>query len=77
MLTTDHMGKCTDPSTLPTSLSKITYMRAYHVVTENQRCIDGAVALENGDFVIFGKLMVESHNSLRSVSYVSPGGTLP
>lgn len=44
---------------------KIVYQRARHVISENQRCLEAAVALENGDYKTFGQLMVESHKSLR------------
>ncbi|KZC08586.1 PREDICTED: galactokinase-like [Dufourea novaeangliae] len=45
--------------------------RTRHVVTEIQRTIDAAVALEKGDFDMFGKLMNESHDSLRDDYEVS------
>lgn len=45
--------------------------RARHVVTEIQRTQDAAIALEKGDFQLFGRLMNESHNSLRDDYEVS------
>jgi len=45
--------------------------RARHVVTEIQRTLDAAVALEKGDFQRFGRLMNESHDSLRDDYEVS------
>src|SRR6266508_2803288 len=39
--------------------------RARHVITENDRAERSAVALEAGDVAAFGKLMNESHISLR------------
>lgn len=39
--------------------------RAKHAVYENQRTIKAVKALENNDIDLFGKLMIESHNSLR------------
>lgn len=39
--------------------------RAKHAVTENQRTLSAVSALENNDLKLFGKLMIESHNSLR------------
>lgn len=39
--------------------------RARHVVTENERAVRGADALDRGDLQTFGKLMNESHASLR------------
>jgi galactokinase len=45
--------------------------RARHVVTENDRALRGAQALEAGDVAAFGKLMNESHASLRDDYEVS------
>ncbi|XP_076763902.1 galactokinase [Xylocopa sonorina] len=45
--------------------------RTRHVVTEIQRTIDAAVALEKGDFKKFGQLMNESHDSLKNDYEVS------
>lgn len=39
--------------------------RARHVVTENQRTLDAAVAVRRGDFEDLGRLMKLSHESLR------------
>jgi galactokinase len=39
--------------------------RARHIITENQRVLDAVNALINNEFVRFGQLMTESHNSLR------------
>lgn len=39
--------------------------RARHVVTENTRVLDAADALERGDAETMGRLMIESHASLR------------
>ena len=47
------------------------YLRARHVVTEIQRTFDAVQALSSGDYRKFGKLMNESHNSLRS-DYTTP-----
>jgi galactokinase len=44
---------------------------ARHVVTENQRTVEGAAALEGGDVSTFGKQMNESHRSLRDDYEVS------
>ncbi|WP_129628328.1 galactokinase [Candidatus Oscillochloris fontis] len=41
------------------------YMRVRHVVTENQRTLDAAAALEQADLATFGQLMNESHRSMR------------
>ncbi|HWQ14733.1 MAG TPA: galactokinase [Roseiflexaceae bacterium] len=45
--------------------------RARHVVTENDRALRGAQALEGGDVAAFGVLMNESHASLRDDYEVS------
>lgn len=42
-----------------------------HVVSENQRVLDAATALEQGDSVRFGELMSASHTSLRDEFEVS------
>ena len=44
---------------------EIMYKRFRHVVSEIDRTIRGAEALKNQDYALFGKLMVQSHNSLR------------
>lgn len=44
---------------------EIRQKRAKHAVYENQRTLKAVQALENNDLELFGKLMVESHNSLR------------
>lgn len=46
-------------------LPDVIYRRARHVITENQRVLDAAAALEAGDMARFGTLMVASHASLR------------
>jgi galactokinase len=45
--------------------------RARHVVTENQRTLAAAAALERGELTSFGQLMNESHASLRDDYEVS------
>jgi galactokinase len=52
-------------------LSEITYKRALHVVTENARTLQSADALRAGDLARVGKLMAESHRSLRDLYAVS------
>lgn len=52
---------------LPTSI----YSRCLHVVSENQRVLDAAEALTNGQLSEFGELMLESHHSLRDLYEVS------
>nr|WP_315229283.1 galactokinase [uncultured Albidiferax sp.] len=39
--------------------------RARHIVTENQRTLDAAQALSNGDLQRLGQLMAASHDSMR------------
>ncbi|KAE8576939.1 hypothetical protein XENTR_v10004373 [Xenopus tropicalis] len=53
------------------SLTKTCYKRARHVISEIARTTDAADALQRGDYKAFGKLMVESHNSLRDDYEVS------
>lgn len=54
-------------STLPA----VVRARARHVVSENARTVAGAAALEAGDVATFGRLMNESHSSLRDDYEVS------
>lgn len=47
------------------------YRRARHVITENNRVLTSIAALKNNDFATFGRLMIESHKSLRDDYEVS------
>jgi len=47
------------------------YKRARHVIGEITRTVDATEALKMNDYVKFGQLMVESHNSLRDDYEVS------
>src|SRR5690349_21176617 len=55
-------------------LSDVVYRRCRHVITENARVLAAADALERGDLRQFGKLMAESHQSLRDDYEVSSDG---
>lgn len=52
-------------------LPEVVYRRCHHVVTENARVLAAAEALERHDLPRFGKLMAESHASLRDDYEVS------
>jgi galactokinase len=52
-------------------LPPVIYKRCRHVITENARVLEAADALERGDLVTFGRLMAESHRSLRDDYEVS------
>jgi galactokinase len=52
-------------------LSEVAYKRALHVVTENERVLNGMEALRTGDLPRFGEYMAESHRSLRDLFEVS------
>jgi galactokinase len=52
-------------------LSDAEFRRARHVVTENARTLDAAEALKSGDLPAIGRLMRESHESLRADFEVS------
>jgi galactokinase len=52
-------------------LSDTVYRRCRHVITENERVPKAAAALENADLATVGKLMAESHRSLRDDYEVS------
>jgi galactokinase len=52
-------------------LPEVVLRRCRHVVSEDARVVEAAVALEIGDLAAFGKLMRESHRSLRDDFEVS------
>jgi galactokinase len=52
-------------------LSDTVYRRCRHVISENERVPKAAAALESGDLAGVGKLMAESHRSLRNDYEVS------
>jgi galactokinase len=52
-------------------LPEVIYRRCRHVVTENARVLAAAGALERGELARFGRLMAESHASLREDYEVS------
>ncbi|KAM9816687.1 galactokinase [Neosynchiropus ocellatus] len=54
-------------------LNNVNYRRARHVIEEIDRTARAAEALKRGAYKEFGKLMVESHNSLRDLYEVSCG----
>jgi galactokinase len=52
-------------------LPPVIYKRCLHVVTEDQRVLDSASFLKKGDVKSFGKLMGESHLSMRDLYEIS------
>jgi galactokinase len=50
---------------------EVVYRRCRHVISENARVLSAAEALEQSDLSRFGKLMAESHESLRDDYEVS------
>ncbi|MGA9966952.1 MAG: galactokinase [Terriglobales bacterium] len=52
-------------------LSDVIYKRVRHAVTENDRVKKAAIALETGEIAEFGRLMADSHRSLRDDYEVS------
>lgn len=54
-----------------TRLPDVVLRRARHVVSENERVIEGVAALQAGDVSTFGQLMYASHASLRDDYQVS------
>ena len=52
-------------------LDEITHRRARHVITENERTLQAAEAMQRGDAVTLGQLMDASHASLRDDYEVS------
>lgn len=53
------------PAEARSRLGDEVFRRARHVIGEIARTEEAAKALQNKDYRTFGKLMVESHNSLR------------
>lgn len=53
------------------ALPELVYRRCRHVISENQRVLAAADALQSGDLGRFGQLMHESHRSLREDYEVS------
>ena len=53
------------------ALSDTVRRRCRHVVAENQRVLDAAVSLKSGQLAKFGRLMIDSHHSLRDDFEVS------
>jgi galactokinase len=54
-----------------TELPEVVYRRCRHVISENQRVLDAAKALDAADLNLFGRLMYESHRSLQNDYEVS------
>jgi galactokinase len=54
-----------DLRALRDGLGDLLFRRARHVVTENERVLAAAAALERGDLAALGSLMAASHESLR------------
>lgn len=52
-------------------MSPVIYKRAHHAVAEIKRTEAGAIALSKNDYKEFGRLMYESHESLRDDFEVS------
>jgi galactokinase len=52
-------------------LPDVILRRCRHVVTENERVLQATMALQRGDLTAFGKLMLDSHRSLRDDFEVS------
>ncbi|MBL8207337.1 MAG: galactokinase [Blastocatellia bacterium] len=52
-------------------LPEVIYRRCHHVISENERVLVSANALDQDDFITFGQLMNESHRSLRDDYEVS------
>uniref|UniRef100_A0AAV2LD08 GHMP kinase C-terminal domain-containing protein n=1 Tax=Knipowitschia caucasica TaxID=637954 RepID=A0AAV2LD08_KNICA len=61
----------TDLEAAKERLDAVTYKRAWHVTEEIRRTEQAAEALKNGAYEEVGKLMVESHDSLRDLYEVS------
>jgi galactokinase len=62
-----------DPAQLASrgAMDETTFRRARHVVSENERTLRAAEAMRGGDAALLGRLMNESHRSLRDDFEVS------
>ena len=60
-----------DVETFRAELGEVIFKRCRHVTTENDRVLKAADALRDRDLKTFGKLMYESHHSLRDDYEVS------
>jgi len=66
MFTVECLCVCASCSlAVKTRIPEVLYRRARHVISENKRCSEAAAALKSADYVTFGQLMTDSHNSLR------------
>lgn len=54
-----------DLESVQTNMDAVAFRRARHVICETLRCEQAANCFAQGDYARFGKLMVESHESLR------------
>ena len=54
-----------DLDAVSTLIDEDAYRRARHAITEIERTVQAATALEKDDLVKFGSLMNQSHDSLR------------
>jgi galactokinase len=55
-------------SDLPSAQSQLddeTFRRVRHIITENQRVLDTLIALREGNLASLGRLLLESHASMR------------
>ncbi len=64
---------CDDLESHGPDLPELVYRRCRHVITENARVVRASAALERRDLPDFGRLMDESHRSLRDDYEVSCG----
>ncbi|MEM9243877.1 MAG: galactokinase [Pseudomonadota bacterium] len=60
-----------DLEKLKPSLNTVTYQRAYHVISENNRVIHAKQAMEDNDAKTLGQLISDSHHSLKNYFGVS------
>jgi galactokinase len=66
-LNVSHLRDATIESldTIKGSLDPVIYRRAHHVISENERTLSAAKALEASDWTSMGQLMAQSHQSMR------------
>jgi galactokinase len=67
MMNVDSLRELTEKDLLATqqALDDVTFRRCRHVITENKRVLEAVEALKHGEMSKLGKLLLESHASMR------------
>ena len=68
--TPEHEKRLWKVEEIKATVEEAVFLRAKHVVSENARTVEAAVALKAGDYQTVGGLMLDSHRSLSEVGYL-------